>query len=75
VVVEDVDEGEVATFEIVFPEEVDPGRGQISLSSPLGQALMNKRVGDEAIVQTPRGRRTYQVMELVTFHERPGRQE
>ena len=75
VVVEDVDEGEVATFEIVFPEEVDPARGQISLSSPLGQALMNKRVGDEAIVQTPKGRRTYQVMELVTFHERPDRQQ
>jgi len=74
VVVEDVDEGEVVTYEIVFPEEVDPGRGQISLSSPLGQALMNKRVGDEAVVQTPRGRRTYQVVELRTFHERGDRQ-
>jgi transcription elongation factor GreA len=74
VVVEDVDEGETATFEIVFPEEVDPGRGQISLSSPLGQALMNKTVGDEAVVQTPRGQRTYQVIELVTFHARVDRQ-
>ena len=73
VVVEDVDEGEVVTYDIVFPEEVDPGRGQISLSSPLGQALMNKRVGDEAVVQTPRGRRTYQVVELLTFHERDDR--
>ena len=73
VVVEDVDEGQVVTYEIVFPEEVDPGRGQISLSSPLGQALMNKRVGDEAVVQTPKGRRTYQVVELVTFHERGDR--
>jgi transcription elongation factor GreA len=73
VVVEEVDEGEVVTYEIVFPEEVDPARGQISLSSPLGQALMNKRVGDEAVVQTPKGRRTYQVVELVTFHEREGR--
>jgi len=73
VVIEDVDEGQVVTYEIVFPEEVDPARGQISLSSPVGQALMNKRVGDEAVVQTPRGRRTYQVVELVTFHERGGR--
>ena len=73
VVVEDVDEGEVVTYEIVFPEEVDPARGQISLSSPLGQALMNKRVGDEAVVQTPRGRRTYQLVELVTFHQRDDR--
>ena len=74
VVVEDVDEGELVTYDIVFPEEVDPARGQISLSSPLGQALMNKRVGDEAVVQTPRGRRTYQVIELLTFHERDDRQ-
>jgi len=74
VVVEDVDEGELVTYDIVFPEEVDPARGQISLSSPLGQALMNKRVGDEAVVQTPRGRRTYQVIELRTFHERDDRQ-
>jgi transcription elongation factor GreA len=74
VVVEDVDEGEVVTYEIVFPEEVDPARGQISLSSPLGQALMNKRVGDEAVVQTPKGRRTYQLVELLTFHERNDRQ-
>ena len=74
VVVEDVDEGELVTYDIVFPEEVDPGRGQISLSSPLGQALMNKRVGDEAVVQTPGGQRTYQVVELRTFHERDDRQ-
>ncbi|HWP66836.1 MAG TPA: transcription elongation factor GreA [Candidatus Limnocylindria bacterium] len=73
VVVEDVDEGEILTYEIVFPEEVDPSRGQISLSSPLGQALMNKRVGDEAVVHTPKGRRTYQVIELTTFHERGDR--
>jgi transcription elongation factor GreA len=73
VVVENVDEGAVSTFEIVFPEEVDPGRGHISLSSPLGQALMNKSVGDEAVVQTPRGQRTYQVVELVTFRDRADR--
>jgi transcription elongation factor GreA len=73
VVVENVDEGAVSTFEIVFPEEVDPGRGHISLSSPLGQALMNKSVGDEAVVQTPQGQRTYQVVELVTFRERTDR--
>jgi transcription elongation factor GreA len=75
VVVEDVDEGEVVTYEIVFPEEVNPARGQISLSSPLGQALMNKQVGDEAVVHTPKGQRTYQVIELVTFHQREGRRE
>jgi transcription elongation GreA/GreB family factor len=36
---------------------------------------MNKSVGDEAVVQTPQGRRTYQVIELVTFHERNARSD
>ena len=68
VVVED-DAGESIAYEIVFPEEVDAGKGQISLSSPLGRALMNKAVGDEVEVQTPRGKRTYQIVELLTLHQ------
>jgi transcription elongation factor GreA len=60
---------EPIAYEIVFPEEVDAARGQISLSSPIGRALMNKRVGDEVEVQTPSGRRTYQIIDLVTFLE------
>ena len=60
----------VVDYQIVFPEEVDAARGQISLSSPIGRALMSKTVGDEVEVQTPSGRRTYQIVELVTFHER-----
>src|SRR5262249_56047472 len=65
----DADTDELVAYEIVFPEEVDAARGQISLSSPIGRALMSKTVGDEVEVQTPGGRRTYQIMELVTFHE------
>ena len=69
VTVEDVEAGESTRYEIVFPEEVDAGKGQISLSSPLGRALMNKGVGDEVEVQTPRGKRSYQIVELATFHD------
>ena len=68
VTVED-DAGESIAYEIVFPEEVDAGRGQISLSSPLGRALLNKTVGDEIEVQTPGGKRTYQIVELMTLHQ------
>lgn len=67
--VEDVDLGEMTTYEIVFPEEVDAAKGRISLSSPLGRALLNKGVGDEVEVQTPGGKRTYQIVDLVTFHD------
>jgi len=69
VTVEDVDAGGSTAYEIVFPEEVDAARGQISLSSPIGRALMNKSVGDEVEVLTPSGKRTYQIVELVTLHE------
>jgi transcription elongation factor GreA len=66
----DGDDDAVVDYQIVFPEEVDAARGQISLSSPIGRALMSKTVGDEVEVQTPSGRRAYQIVELVTFHER-----
>jgi transcription elongation factor GreA len=69
VTVEDVDTGESVAYSIVFPEEVDAGKGQISLSSPIGRALMNKAVDTEVEVHTPSGKRTYQIVELITFHE------
>ena len=68
--VADVDSGDETEYRIVFPEEVDAARGEISLSSPIGRAMMNKAEGDEVEVQTPSGKRTYQIIELVTLHDR-----
>ncbi len=70
VTVEDLEDGTVQVYEIVFPEEVNAAAGQISLSSPVGRALLNKAAGDEVEVQTPRGKRSYQITELVTLHEK-----
>ena len=67
--VADVDSGDETEYRIVFPEEVDAARGEISLSSPIGRAMMNKAEGDEVEVQTPSGKRTYQILSLVTWHE------
>ncbi len=69
VTVADVDSGDETEYRIVFPEEVDASRGHISLSSPIGRAMMNKAEGDEVEVQTPSGRRTYQIVSLVTMHD------
>jgi len=69
VTVADVDSGDKTEYRIVFPEEVDAARGEISLSSPIGRAMMNKTEGDEVEVQTPSGKRTYQILALVTWHE------
>lgn len=67
---EDIDSGEIVEYRIVFPEEVDPASGKISLHSPIGQALLHKSVADEAEVQTPEGKRLYEIIELTTLHER-----
>ena len=69
VTIADVDSGDETEYRIVFPEEVDASAGLISLSSPIGRAMMNKAEGDEVEVQTPSGRRTYQIVSLVTLHE------
>ena len=69
VTLEDMDAGEVCEYRIVFPEEVDPSTGHISLHSPIGQALLRKSVGDEVEVVTPQGKRTYQLIALATLHD------
>jgi len=66
---EDINEEVITEYQIVFPEEVDPAAGHISLHSPIGQALLRKAVGDEVEVVTPQGKRTYQIIELLTLHE------
>ena len=69
---EDVEAGEVTEYRIVFPEEVDPAAGCISLHSPIGQALLHKEVGDEVEVVTPQGKRYYQIVSLLTLHDLNG---
>ena len=66
---EDLDEGVRQEYEIVVPEEVDGAQNRISLSSPLGRALIGKGPDDDIEVQTPRGKRAYLVCKLVTIHE------
>ncbi|THB74761.1 MAG: transcription elongation factor GreA [Desulfobacteraceae bacterium] len=65
VVVENVDSGEEFEYLIVGPDEADIEKGKISLSSPLGSALIGKQPGDETTIQAPGGRRTYEVIDIV----------
>ncbi|HZO83298.1 MAG TPA: GreA/GreB family elongation factor [Candidatus Binataceae bacterium] len=65
---EDLDEGGSVEYEIVVPEEVDGAANRISLSSPLGRALIGKAQDDDIEVQTPRGKRSYMVKRLTTIH-------
>lgn len=68
VTVEDIEEGTTIEYRIVFPEEVDAASGAISLSSPIGRALLNRAVGDDVEVHAPGGKRSYQIVGLVTLH-------
>jgi transcription elongation factor GreB len=47
--------GKHSRYLLVGPDEADPGQGKLSFQSPLGKALMNKKVGDVVAVQRPIG--------------------
>ncbi|MCP3849918.1 MAG: transcription elongation factor GreB [Gammaproteobacteria bacterium] len=49
------EEGELKQYRIVGPDEFDVKSGLISMDSPLAQALLNKREGDDIMVQGPNG--------------------
>ncbi len=66
---ESLDDGVEADYEIVVPEEVDGAQNRISLSSPLGRALIGKAEDDDIEVQTPKGKRSYIIKKLTTIHE------
>ena len=59
----DSPEGE-ETFTIVGSSEARPGEGRISNTSPLGSALLGRRVGDDVVVKAPAGERHYRIVEL-----------
>lgn len=51
-------------FLVVGAAEADPISGRISNESPLGKALMGRRVGDEIIARAPNGDITFKVLEI-----------
>ena len=64
------EDGVEEKYEIVFPEEANASAGLISIGSPLGRALLNKEVGDDVEFVTPKGKRSYSIIQLQTFHAR-----
>lgn len=56
--------GKTVTYAIVGPVEADPLEGKISDESPLGEALMGKVAGDEAVVTTPKGDISYKIKKV-----------
>lgn len=52
------------TYKIVGPVEADPLEGRISNESPIGLALMDKKVGDLAMITTPKGGVKYEILTI-----------
>jgi transcription elongation factor GreA len=61
---EDADSGEVVTYQIVGEDEADIKRGKISITSPIGRALIGKSAGDTAEVKAPAGMRSYEILDV-----------
>ena len=64
ILVADEDTDQESTYSIVGPYEADLSRGLISTSSPIARSLIGKRVGDSVEVNTPGGRRSYEIIEI-----------
>lgn len=59
-------------YNLVTSEESDVAAGKISTTSPIGRALLNKKVGDTAVVVTPTGKRELEILSLSTIHDEAG---
>jgi len=69
IVVIDIAKSTEIEYKLVTVEEADAAKGLISTSSPIGRALLGKKVGDEVKIHTPAGVKEYEVVRLITIYE------
>lgn len=56
--------GQISTYHLVSQAEADLSQGCLSVDSPMGQALLGKKVGDQIVFYPPAGCRCYQILEI-----------
>ena len=64
VILKDVETGEEETYTVVGTTEADPFNNKISNESPVGSAILGKKVHDVVVANTPAGELSYQIMEV-----------
>jgi transcription elongation factor GreA len=64
VVIEDLESEEQITYRMVGPFEADIQAGTLSVTSPLGKALIGRQEGDEIKVRTPKGLKEFEVVRI-----------
>ena len=65
VLLENIETGEDVEYQLVGSDESDIEKGRISVSSPLGRAIVGKKPGDELTFQVPGGKRVYELVEIL----------
>ena len=65
VLLENIDTGEEIKYQLVGPDESNIEKKRISVSSPLGQAMIGKEPGDEVKLNAPGGKRSYELIEIL----------
>ena len=61
---EDIDSGEKIKYQLLGPYESDISQNKISVTSPIGKALIGKIIGNEINVQTPGGTRNFEIIDI-----------
>ncbi len=64
VTIEDITTNEVTKYQLVGPFESNINENTISVTSPIGRALIGKEVGDEVKVKTPGGMREFEIVDI-----------
>ncbi|MFC1815497.1 transcription elongation factor GreA [Thermodesulfobacteriota bacterium] len=62
---ENIDTGERVEYQLVGTDESSIEAGRISVSSPLGKAIIGKKPGDEITLNVPGGKRCYELVEIL----------
>ena len=64
ITIEDLESGDAQKYQLVGPDESDPDKGLISITSPIGRALIGKRIDDDVQVRTPGGLREFIILDI-----------
>ena len=69
ITVEDQESKEVETYHLIFGDSVEFEDGQVTMSSPIGRAMLNKEIGDLVLLKLPTRTRKMKITALVTMHQ------
>ena len=71
VTVEDTQSKEREKYHMIFGDAEDFDEGQVTMSSPIGRALLGKKVGELVLLKLPDMKRRLKIVELRTIHDEP----